>query len=122
MGVLLINIITKNNRVEKNIIKKLQWYDADKKEMLEFEGGELKFEYDPINKKTIVGVKELKCFVYEKNDNSAKILEWVSKNSEDFNLSVVNKDQFTYSVAFDDEFLEDVEYSLYDNKLEYSIL
>lgn len=109
---------TTRERTLMDVDRDLYWYDPDQKKMLHFRGGELKFSYDPqIRKNTPYAQR---CQVWARQNNYSKLADWVLKNQERFNLTVIQSAK-GYSILIDvpDNFSEDVLRDLYINKIIY---
>ena len=87
--------------------------------MLKFQGGRLKFAYR--NGELEVGTESLEVYSQQKTDNQKQILEWFNNNEDDLGLEVVEKGESVFIFAFPDELKDDVDASLYRERLDFEI-
>ena len=106
---------------KENIERKLIWFDSQNNKMLEFKGGELKFDYDYKNNKTKVSASTIKTNKTIIENNKIDIQEWVDNNAEEFSLEVINVDERNVVIQFPEKQINIVEESLYNNRFRYEI-
>lgn len=105
--------------VQEEIVSDHYWYDTTSKKLLKYTGGALKFKYSG---HLTVSTEPLFVKKYQKTDNIGAINKWINENEDEFNITVVDKNVGTVSISFADDLSEDLLNSLYQNRIQYSLV
>lgn len=97
--------------VDNKIERDLHWYDPYEKKMLSFRGGELKFRYDPIKKRSVPYVDDVRTKI--KTNNMDEIQNWISQNKNKYGITILHKTDRNFIVDIDAMFISDIEEELY---------
>lgn len=73
-----VTLISSNRRVKKKVTRDHYWYDLSTKQRLHFIGGQLVFEYDPVQKKSLPKVIDAEEWISENSYDEIK--NWIKNN------------------------------------------
>lgn len=104
-----------NKKTQTPLVRNIQWFDYEQGKMLHFQGGDLKFKYDPKLNKSIPYTVDV---MIDKKDNNRKdILEWINKNTRDFDISVISESKYNIVIDVPESKIGQIERELYQHRI-----
>ncbi len=83
-----LTLLTRSKRVKEKVKRDHYWYDSVQKKMLQDRGGEMRFRYDPQQKRSLPYLVDHEDWVY-RNDYP-EVKKWVNENKDQFDLDIVH--------------------------------
>ena len=107
--------MSRSKRVKEKVKKDHYWYDSVQKKMLHDRGGEMRFRYDPQQKRSVPYLVDHEEWV-NKNDYP-EIKEWVDNNKSEFDLDIVDIDNRHITVQVSARHFNEIQEDLYRHNI-----
>lgn len=74
------------------------------------------------NGKLKVSAIDIAGVSYQSSSNHDEIIKWIEENKEEYGLSIINIENKTIAINFDDNFKEEIEDGLYQERFNFEVL